>query len=112
MLLFPSDADDPLRGRARFDREKYRQLLRRGLLLLQSMRRRRRCFSGSIRNWDNSFNHPLIENIVVKKAKGKETKSFVRLVLPVPNDFASFLFLFINLLFYLNVHQKPYNFQG
>ena len=55
-------------------------------------------FSGSIRNWDNSFNHPLIENIVVKKAKGKETKSFVRLVLPVPNDFASFLFLFINLL--------------
>ena len=32
-------------------------------------RRRRRCFSGSIRNWDNSFNHPLIETIVVKKAK-------------------------------------------
>ena len=61
-------------------------------------RRRQRCFSGSIRNWDNSFNHPLIETIVVKKAKGKETKSFVRLVLPVPNDFASFLFLFINLL--------------
>ena len=61
-------------------------------------RRRQRCFSGSIRNWDNSFNHPLIENIVVKKAKGKETKSFVRLVLPVPNDFASSLFLFINLL--------------
>ena len=37
-------------------------------------RRRRRCFSGSIRNWDNSFNHPLIENIVVKKAKGKENE--------------------------------------
>ena len=38
-------------------------------------RQRRRCFSGSIRNWDNSFNHPLIEHIVVKKAKEKLTTS-------------------------------------
>ncbi|MPN63925.1 hypothetical protein SDC9_211692 [bioreactor metagenome] len=44
MLLFPSDADDPLRGRAQFDREKCRQWPHRALSPLQSAPPRRHCF--------------------------------------------------------------------